>query len=186
MNTGAGRRGENILLIGYRGAGKTAVGRFAAAVLGWRFVDCDERIEQTAGVDISEIFAREGEAGFRRREREALLEALAGEHQVIAGGGGIVLLPENRTDLRAGGLCIWLTASPEELWRRIAQDPRTTIRRPNLAGGGLAEVRSLLAKRRELYESVADHVVNTEGRSPEETARQVVALARGRFPSTDA
>ena len=81
---------KNIVLIGYRGSGKTSVGRLLADRLGWAFVDTDDLIESQAGTSIADIFATEGEAGFRAREREAIAKATQDARRVIAVGGGAV------------------------------------------------------------------------------------------------
>src|SRR5678815_5101650 len=107
---------ERIFLIGYRGTGKTTVGRLLATELGWDFADCDDAVEASAGQSVAEIFADEGEEGFRAREAEALLELCGRARIVLATGGGAVLSSTNRELLRAGGFAIWLTAHPQTIW----------------------------------------------------------------------
>ncbi len=156
-----------LYLIGYRGTGKTTVGRMLAERVHWTFVDADAHLEQTAGRSIKEIFALEGEAGFRDRESRNL-RALAGRSRcVIATGGGIVLADENRRLLRDTGFVVWLTAPVEVVASRIAADSTTDERRPNLTVGGTAEIEELLKKRQPLYRSCADLEIATDGRSPE-------------------
>src|SRR5262249_5119687 len=124
------------------------VGRVLAARLGWGFVDADERIEAAAGVSIADIFAAEGEVGFRDREAAALAELAELTRHVVATGGGVVLRTANREVLRTAGFVAWLAASPEAAWERIRTDAATAARRPNLtAAGGLDEVRALMAAR---------------------------------------
>ena len=142
---------RNVILIGYRGCGKTCVGREVAARLGWTFVDTDERIE-AQGRSIRQIFEQEGEPFFRRLETDVIAEVTRGTEQVIAVGGGAVLSEANRTALRAAGLCIWLTAPVAELHRRSLADPRSLATRPALTPrSGLDEIRHLLAQREPLY-----------------------------------
>lgn len=164
-----------IFLIGYRGTGKTTVGRALAERLGWEFRDADAELEAGAEMTIAEIFVAEGEPGFRDRESRTLAELSAGANRVIATGGGVILRPQNREILRASGFVAWLTASPEVLWERINADTTTAARRPNLtASGGLDEVVRLLAIREPLYREVADGVVPTEGKSPEAVAADIL------------
>ncbi len=170
-------RHNNIVLVGARGSGKTVVGRLVAAQLDWAFVDTDEQVEAGAGQTIATIFASLGEPGFRRMECEALARMLGGMHRVVSVGGGAVLSAGNRVRIRAGGICVWLTAPPDELHRRCLADQSTAARRPALTAlPELEEFRQVLAFREPLYKAVADHVVDTTGRSPEEVARMVVAL----------
>lgn len=152
------------------------MGRHVAARLGWDFRDADTVLETSAGKSIAEVFASEGEVGFRDRE-SAVLAGLAGQSRcVVATGGGVVLRQENRAILRSAGFVAWLTASPETLWNRLSTDPTTAGRRPNLtATGGLDEVIRLLAIREPLYREVAHIVVDTEGRSPEVVATDILS-----------
>lgn len=164
----------HLLLIGYRGCGKTTVGVALAARLGRAFVDADVVLEADAGLTIAQIFASEGEVGFRDRETATLRKLAAGPPAVIATGGGVVLRPENRNLLRAAGFVVWLTAPPELLWGRITADPSTAARRPNLtAAGGVAEVRSVLAAREPLYRDTAHFTVDA-ARSPESVAADIL------------
>lgn len=169
--------GRDLILTGYRGSGKSCVGRLVSARLGWEFIDTDELVERAAGRAIADIFAAEGEPAFRALEDRAVAQAVAGAQRVISVGGGAVLSGRNRERLRAAGLCVWLSAPPEELHRRLRADPRSGSRRPALSDTpGLEEVRRVLAARRRLYAALADHVVETAGRSVEEVAQAVVAL----------
>ena len=165
----------HLYLVGYRGTGKTTVGRLLAAAAGRPFVDLDERIEAGAGMTIAGIFAAEGEPGFRDRESAALVAASAEPPSVIATGGGIILRPENRAALRETGWVAWLTAPAEDLWARIQADATTAARRPKLAGGGFDEVTKLLAVREPLYRDVADSRVETAGLSPDAVAAAILA-----------
>lgn len=165
----------NLFLIGYRGSGKSSVAAALAELLGWPWIDTDLEIERQAGKTIRQIFAEEGEAGFREREAAAIARIAAADRQVVALGGGAVLRPDNRLALRGRGRVVWLQASPQVLWQRIAGDPATAARRPDLtAAGGLAEVERLLAERTPLYAACADLTVPTEGLAPGEIAQQIV------------
>ena len=167
----------NLVLIGYRGCGKSSVGRIIARQIGWDFLDTDELIERQAGRTIAAIFSADGETTFRKLERRAVEQSLRGMQQVISVGGGAVLSQGNRDKLRLAGVCVWLTAPPEELHRRLQADPHSATRRPALtASPGLEEVRRVLAERRSFYEAVADHVVDTVGQPTTDVARKVVEL----------
>ena len=167
----------NLYLVGYRGTGKTTVGRLLADALGRPFVDLDERIETDAGRSIAAIFADEGEAGFRDRETAAL-RAAVGVDSIIATGGGVVLREGNRRLLKSTGFVVWLQALAEILWERIRADTLTAARRPNLTSGGLGEIVELLAVRERFYREVADAVVDAGGASPEVVADAILNMIR--------
>jgi shikimate kinase len=167
----------HLVLVGYRGCGKTSVGPALAARLHRPFHDADVVLEAAAGMTIREVFATEREAGFRAREAATLRQLAAGEPAVIATGGGAVLRPENRTLLRAAGFVVWLKAPPPVLWERITADPSTAARRPDLAGGGFDEVVALLAAREPLYAATA-HAVIDATRSPEDVADAILSVWR--------
>ena len=175
---------DNIVLIGYRGSGKTTVGRLLAERLGWAFVDTDDLIESQADSAIADIFATEGEAGFRARERDIITRVTQHSEQVIAVGGGAVSDPENVERLKAAGTVIWLTASPRGLWQRIKQDRHSAATRPDLTPtGGLDEVRALLAHRQVAYRTAADLDIDTEHRDPATLATLIVAAVAKRRTS---
>lgn len=108
-----------IYLTGFMGAGKTTTGAELARLLGWPLIDLDAEVERRAGVSIREMFATRGEAEFRRREREVLLETRAGGDGVIAVGGGTFVDPANLTAAREAGTIVWLHPSFETIMRRI-------------------------------------------------------------------
>ena len=158
-----------------RGVGKSSVGRTLAARLGWSFVDTDERVEQEAGRSIREIFERDGEEVFRRLESTALEHASRAKDSVISAGGGAVLSAENRRLMKSRAACVWLTASIDELSRRVSSDPSTADRRPPLtAAGGAEELELLLAQRRALYEDVAYMTLDTTGVPVEQTVAELL------------
>jgi shikimate kinase len=172
-----------LFLVGSRGSGKTTVARLLAERLGWAWADADEVLEARFGRSIHAIFAAEGEAGFRDRETAVLHELCERRKHVIATGGGVVLRPENRAQLRAAGRVVWLTADPATLWQRVSQDTGTAERRPALAQGGLAEVEDLLRLRAPLYEAVAHLVVDTVGLAPQEVVERILASELGQGPA---
>jgi shikimate kinase len=178
-----------IFLIGYRGTGKTSVAAHVARRLGWDWIDADVELEQRAGKSIAEMFATEGEAAFRDLEATILAELAARERLVVAAGGGVVLRPENREILksaaaRSRGCVVWLKAEPATILRRLAGDATTAGRRPNLTtAGGEAEVLAMLAERTPLYEQCAGLVVDTEGRSPDQIAQEILTRLKLSEPS---
>jgi shikimate kinase len=160
-----------IALIGFRGCGKTTVGREIAKLIGGTHVDTDEVIAERAGHLIADIFETEGEAGFRRREADVVAQVFASPPDVVSVGGGAVLDEANIATIRAAATVVWLTAPPEVLFERISADPSTDATRPPLTDRpGLDEVKRLLAERNPLYARMADHMVDTSGRAPDEVA----------------
>jgi len=147
-----------IFLVGMMGAGKTTIGRGLARLLEREFLDLDHEIEDRCGVKITHIFDIEGEEGFRRRECAVLDECSVKPDLVLATGGGAVLAAENRRRLKERGVVVYLRATPEELYSRVARDRS----RPLLqTADPQARIRELVAQREPLYEEVADIVFDT-------------------------
>lgn len=145
-----------ITLIGYRGTGKSTLAAPLAQWLGWEWLDADVELERRAGRSIQDIFATHGEPEFRRLERELLSELLKRDRLVLAAGGGAILNEATRADMKSAGPVIWLQASADTIERRLATDPTTGQRRPNLtSSGGRAEIERLLAMREPLYRECA-------------------------------
>lgn len=166
------QRKSLIYLIGYRGTGKSTAARLLAERLGWQWVDADALLEERQGRTIQQIFASDGELGFRAMEADLLAELAGGERQVIACGGGVILREDNRARLQAG-VCVWLTADAETIWQRLQTDPTTAQRRPPLTVGGKTEIEELLERRDPLYRACADVQVNTVGRKPEDVVAEI-------------
>lgn len=164
----------NLILVGYRGCGKTTVGEILARKMGWQFVDLDDLVARKAGKTIAEIFATEGEEGFRRREREACEQLRKSKNQVIALGGGTLMDPEARALIKRVGKVVWLRAPAAVLWSRISKDASSAANRPNLtAEGGLPEVEKLLMQREPIYQSAAVHIVESVTDTPEMIAEAI-------------
>jgi shikimate kinase len=163
----------HLVLIGPMGAGKSALGRRLATLRDLPFVDLDREIEIRAGADIPTIFAHEGEAGFRRREREALAAALAGPPCVLATGGGAVLDPDNRALMRRHGVVVHLRIAVETQLARLAGDRS----RPLIAGDDReAVLRRLAAERGPLYEAAADLNFESTDETPAESAARLADM----------
>lgn len=166
-----------LVLIGYRGTGKTTVARELARRLGWDWVDADVEVELRAGKSIAAIFADDGEPRFRDLEAAVIAELAQRPRTVVAAGGGVVLRPENRAVLaEAREGVVWLRASVATLVARIAADATTAARRPALtAAGSVAEVGPLLAEREPLYQAVATVAIETDDRSPQAIVEDLLA-----------
>jgi len=163
---------ENIYLVGPMGAGKTTIGRQLARQLRKEFLDCDLELEKKTGADIPLIFELEGEEGFRKRERDMLEGLVRRRDVVLATGGGVIKLPENRSRLVTHGYVIYLCAPLELLYERTARDRN----RPMLDGDDpKARIRELYEERDPLYRQVADAVVETGRRSLRYVVRDIVS-----------
>ena len=174
------RKPNNIVLVGFMGTGKTSVGRRLASQLRMRYVDTDDIIERDSGRRIAHIFEEDGEPAFRDLESEAVLKASQLYNHVISTGGGVVLRASNMEALKQNGIIFCLTATPEEIYRRVRhQTHRPLLQTPD----ALAKIRSMLEERHPYY-AEADYKVRTTGRSFREITgyiRQVYAKnSRGR------
>jgi shikimate kinase len=170
---------RNIYLIGPMGTGKTAVGKQLARLLKQPFIDSDAEVEKLAGVDIPYVFEREGEAGFRQREREALAELCTREGIVLATGGGAVLSPENRRLLQQSGVVVFLQTSLAQQLQRVGKGRG----RPLLKGADLTQrLTELREKREPLYREIADITLSTDSRRVPRVAALILAEL-GREPA---
>lgn len=169
-----------ISLIGYRGTGKTSLAPRLAAHFGWPWIDADVELERRAGRSIRAIFADGGEPEFRRLERTLLAELLAGDRLVLATGGGAILNPDTRRELKAAGPVVWLQASPSVIVERVNRDATTAERRPALTNAAtqLQEIESVLAFREPLYRETASIVVDTESLPVDELLDEVLLAIR--------
>ena len=172
---------KRVVLIGFSASGKSVLAPYAAERLGWRAVDLDQEIERSAGLSIAEIFAREGEAGFRSRERAAVRAAAALDGAVIATGGGVWLDAENRAALADCGFVITLEARPATILARYAatEQGRAEVR-PLLAGADpRRRVETLKAQRQPFY-ALADFTLHTDELEIGELVDEITAaLERG-------
>ncbi len=160
-----------VFLTGFMGTGKSTVGRALARRLGKTFLDADAEIERVEGMAVARIFAEKGEESFRRTERD-VMAALAKGDAVVALGGGAIVDEGNFRTMRASGPIVCLTASVEEILRRVGHDRR----RPLLAGEDRAQrVRELLEARRAAY-ARADFEIDTTGLDVETVVDRIVAV----------
>jgi len=167
----------NIFLIGPMGSGKTAVGRHLARMLDIPFYDSDHEVQLRTGADIPLIFDREGEAGFRRREREMIVELTSLNGIVLATGGGTVLDPENRQHLAARGWVVYLETSVAQQVGRAGR----TRHRPLLQGADPKQrLAELLRVREPLYREIADLVICTNHRRVEQVAERIAEEYRAK------
>jgi shikimate kinase len=168
-------KGVNLYLIGMMGAGKTTVGRELAKQLSYGFVDADNVIEQATKQSINQLFAREGEAGFRKIESDVLAQICSFTKLVISTGGGVILQQKNWSYLRHG-LIVWLDVPVELLYTRLALD--TT--RPLLQDVDLKQKLLLLQEQRQALYNQADLRISV---SEEETPEQVAMKVLEAIPS---
>jgi 3-dehydroquinate synthase len=174
-----------VFLLGLSGSGKSTVGRRAAALLGWTFLDTDELVEERAGMSIARLFAERGEEAFRALEAEALAEAARAERVVIATGGGVVVRAANRALLRENGWRVALHVSPSTALARLTQERlragSAAPERPLLAGDDPLQRLHALRERRQRFYDEADDAVATDGLDAATVAARIVAglVARG-------
>jgi len=165
---------DNIVITGFMGAGKSTVARRLARELGFGLVDTDEEVEKVAGISVSAIFERFGEARFRELEREvvaSLVSGRFGDGLVVSAGGGLVADDESRRALRRWSTVVCLDVSVDEILKRVGGAGE----RPLLATGGRRdEVERLLKERKAAYDD-CDFRVDTTGRSVEEVVRAIEA-----------
>ena len=167
--------GLNLYLVGMMGSGKSSAGRHLAEQLGYRFLDADSSIEQVAGRSIPEVFASEGESGFRDLEAAVLNQIASWHSLVVATGGGVVTRPENWGQLHQG-VVIWLDAPDALLLERLSADP--TPRPLMQSADPAARLAELMTQRRPLYAQADLHIVQ-DGRSADQVAEQVLEALPG-------
>jgi shikimate kinase len=166
---------DNIFLIGPMGSGKTAVGRQLARLLDRSFLDSDHEIEERTGADIALIFEREGESGFRKREREAIASLSMQPGIVLATGGGAVLDADNRRHLSERGWVVYLETSVAQQAERAGH----TRHRPMLSGvDPQLRLQELMKTREPLYREIADFTVSTTRKRVGAVAELIVRAYR--------
>ena len=162
----------NFFLVGLMGAGKTTVGKILARHLHKTFYDSDHEIEHRTGVNIPLIFELEGEAGFRKREMATIEELVGMRDIVLATGGGAILAPRTRENLKRNGMVVYLCAQPDELFHRTRGDRNRPLLQTD---NPRAKLESLYAERDPLYREIADIVVDTGDQSVSAIVAQLEA-----------
>ncbi len=163
---------KNIILVGFMGTGKTAVGKELAKRLNMKFVDMDDIIEEREGMKITDIFAKKGEPYFRSVEKEVAKGISKQPNLVVAAGGGAVIDEENVKNLKSNGLMICLTASPDKILERTkdyAHRPLLNVSDPR------AKVSELLEKRA-VYYARADYQIDTTDLTVDEVVKKITEL----------
>lgn len=169
----------SIVLIGYRGSGKTTIGRRLADRLWWKFVDSDEQIVARAGKTIREIFEQQGEEAFRDLEAQVVAEVLKLSDHVISLGGGAVLREANREAIKKSGhAVIYLKCDPAVLHERIAADTATAENRPALTnlGGSIEEIKQLLDAREPIYRQTMTAELDVTNQSIDDAVAWIARL----------
>ena len=166
---------DNVILVGFMGAGKSVCGRLLARRLGWCFVETDEMIVAREGRSIPEIFASDDEARFRQLEADALESLKLKSGDVIATGGGLPCRDGRMAELRALGTVVWLAGDLAALYERAARRGG----RPMLDGRPFEEIEQLYRRREPFYRQ-ADVTVDTSGLGPDQVVAKVLAALRGR------
>jgi shikimate kinase len=165
----------NIVLIGFMGTGKSAVGRILSKKLGWSFFDTDEMIEKQTGLKIAQIFAKGGEADFREMETQTIRLVSLLDKAVIATGGGAPLREENMRELEKNSVVLHLSARPETILERLRNEIHS---RPLLKGKVPARaVEDLLRVRQKAY-GRCRHTVATDGLTPDQVADRILDLVK--------
>ncbi len=169
---------QRIILTGFRATGKTVVGKILAQVIGFHFLDTDQKLCQRMGCSITEAVQVQGWQYFRSQERALLSELPSWEKMIIATGGGAILHQEEWQELRRGSLVVWLRTDLATTLSRLALDQKTDEQRPALkkqeeGQNPAQEIAAVLAEREPLYRAGSDLVLDTEGKTPEELAGEI-------------
>ena len=168
----------NIVLIGFRGTGKSTVGRLLSKRLERDFIDSDKQIEISTEKTIKSIFEEDGEEGFRKIEAGTIAELSKADNKVISAGGGAVLKGDNVRNLKDNGFLVLLEATPEIIHNRIEQDEKTTQQRPSLTDKKpLDEIKHLIEQRKHAYKNAADYTINTSYVSCEDIVNEIITIA---------
>jgi shikimate kinase len=168
----------NLILVGFMGSGKSALGRFAAQRLGFQFLDTDALIVERAGMEISSLFEQQGEAHFRELETRTIESLMPLNRCVISTGGGAVLSEENRALLRSLGFVVLLTAREEIIFERVARNTKRPLLQTADPRGTIAQ---MLADRAPAYTAAAHWTLDTSDLSREQAGELLIARTREAF-----
>lgn len=166
------RKQKNIFLIGPMGAGKTSIGRELAKLLRLEFYDSDHVIEERTGADVPWIFDIEGEDGFRKRETKVIAELTQLQGIVLATGGGVVAVPENRIALASHGIIVYLKTSLEDQVERTSRSKKRPLSREEMERQATLE--NLRSEYGPLYEEMADLTYDTNNHSVRFVAQEII------------
>lgn len=171
---------KRVFLMGFRGSGKSTIGKLLAEQLGWACADTDDQIETSSGTTIRELFETRGEEAFRDLEQSVVSDLCEADSVVIALGGGAMLREATRERLATAGPVFYLTAPAETLAARIGCDAKSGQQRPSLTGKPIAEeVAEVLAVREPIYQQCANVAIDVDGRTPEAIADEIATWLRG-------
>ena len=164
---------NNVFLIGFMGVGKSTMARILAQELQMELIEMDETIEAEQGMTINEIFAKQGEAGFRDIESAFIERISQGKRAVVSCGGGAVLRKQNVENMKKSGKIVFLTATPQTIFERV----RYSTNRPLLNGNMNVEyIAELMERRRSIYEEAADVVIATDEKSEDMILKELLAV----------
>lgn len=169
---------SNVVLIGFMGSGKTAVGCGLARVLNYKFVDVDELIEKKQNQTIIQIFENQGESAFRKLETDTINKVVQEDEQVVSCGGGAVIDKRNVEMLRESGIFVYLKASTDVLYQRVKNGnsrPLLNVANPR------KQLEELLHQREKIYERVADVTFDTTGKDVNEIVDLLGEEIKGRL-----
>lgn len=166
----------NIVLIGYRGTGKSVVGKLVAEALRMQCISMDGRIVERAGMSIPDIVENQGWSAFRDMESEIARELAKADNIIIDSGGGVIERPENIDALRVNSRIVWLKASVGVIVSRIQGDTE----RPSLTGGKsfTEEVAEVLERRTPKYKNAAHYEIDTDHLTPEQVADRIIEICK--------
>lgn len=164
---------KNIFLIGFMGSGKSTIARLLAKETGKELIEMDETIEADAGCSINQIFEKHGECYFRDLESELVVHIAEKGGAVVSCGGGAVLRAENVENMKKNGIIVYLSATPETIYKRV----RNSTHRPLLNGNMNVEyITQLMEKRLPIYENAADVVVDVNGKEKSEIVKEIIKI----------
>ena len=176
----------HVVLVGYRCAGKTTVGKIVAEKLEMRFFDTDKLVEAVAKKPVARIFLEDGEGEFRRFESEVIEEICGGDGKVISVGGGGVVRQKNVANLLKRGRIFYLTVTPETVRVRLEKDPAAQSSRPSITRDDvIEEARDMMGRREHFYREAAEFTIDANSPTPEEIAEEIVATLK-KYPERKA